>query len=409
MSLTATDSPSRRPRRKPRPKPRGRIANAPVTIRIGLPAALVFGLIYWSVGEWVDATASLQVVDGQGAVPEGLRIELFAHEPEKSSASPTAKLADFESPEGALQFTADDLAGSSALARVSAPGFGLSWSLLEVGVQSKIELGAPAIAEGKIFAPPALLAGARVQAFGGGSRGVLLMETETRGDGSFTLEGFSENLRYLLVRVFQEGFAVQELDWEIRGRSSLDLTLEATKLLKGSIEFCEGLMTQPMELRAYQVPGVSARSDDQGKFVMKHLPAAPLKTAILLSSLPPEFTHRRLQVQANDQPVKLVVARSAMVHGQVVNGNNGQGVPAAKVYHEHGPAGLEIVVSDANGYFEIGRLPPGEVRLDADIMIQTRAIPSDPASAMRRKLIQGHVIVDCIEGETLPDVMIKVY
>jgi hypothetical protein len=358
---------------------------------------------------WVGAAASLRVIDGQGAVPASVQVELFAYRPERSSASPTEKLGEFDCTEGVLSLGEDELGGASALARISTPGFGLSWALLEIGREEKIELAEARSAEGKIIAPPALLAGARVQAFGGGTRGVLLMETETRGDGGFTLSGFSSNLKYLLVRVFQEGFAVQELDWEIDGRGPLELTLEPTKLLKGEVEFCPGLVARPMELRAYQVPGVSTMSDAEGKFTMKHLPAAPLKTAILLSSLPPEFTHRRLQVEASDQPVKLQVIRSALVRGQVVNGNNGQGVAGAKVLHEHGPNGYEIVVCDSNGYFEIGRVPPGEVRLDADIMIQTRAIPDDPSSALRRKLVQGHVLVDLIEGESLDDVVIQVY
>ena len=405
MNEPVTES---RPRpRRPRPAPsRSRWANAPVTIRYGLPLVAVVFAVVWSLSLVETRSIRLSLADAADQPITRAKLEFFAFDDSSVAASPSAKLGELEV-EGPGPWEVDsDLVPEVALVRVTADGYGRGFSHVEFGNRvNQMRLGAPVAVQGKIFEPDKRAAeGATVQAFGGGPHGVLVGEAVTTADGGFRIDGLSSSLAYVHLRVFREGCAVASDDAWFETDHEFELRLRFTSPVTGVIHPPPGLSVSGMRLLVDKVPGVTAEVALDGTFELDHLPPAPLHTRLVIPELPEHLTHRLTRVSAGDRGVELVIHRAAAIEGRVVDGESGDGVADVVVSHDHGPAGRQAVRTDQSGYFRIERVPPGEVVLHA--VAESRSL--GPGKSRRSYVRSGARRVAVTEGEDLDGIAIEV-
>jgi len=360
----------------------------PYSIRFGVPLAVIGALlvlIYQALFGW---DTRISVLDREGApVSKGL-IEFFVFDDTRASRSPSQKLGEMVF-EGAGPHAAGwDLVPGAALIRVTADGLGVASAFVEHGQGVQLcDMGPPTSVRGTVIgADGEAAANARVQAFGSGSHGVLLGETVTSEEGRFELGGLSETLAYVRVRVFAERAAVVEHDvWFDQDNEAL-ITLQRTADVLGRVITPEGVTREGLQVQAFSVPGVEAVTDEEGRFVLRHLPPPPTRTRVVLGLVEPGYTHRVTWVTPGDPKIEIEVAREAIVEGQVVEEMSNVGVSGASVQHDHGPGGGVTVPCDDSGHFRIGGLPPGEVTLRAFALVRVReASGLDPITTRNGK------------------------
>jgi hypothetical protein len=400
--LTIDPRDLRPPRRSRPPEPARRSlwARVPYTIRFGLPIAVLALIGRESWLAWSATRARIQLVDASGQRIEGPAVaEFFVYDEDPAGPSPTALLARRHlEPDGTLA-VGRDLIGAAALVRLEVQGHGIAYGLVEPGPEVRqFELGEPSTVRGRVVdAAGAAVAGARVQALGGGQRGVLLGETLSDAEGGFVIEGVSDSVRSWSFRVFAPGFGLGQLDWLSQPDEAVRIELEASAPARGR------LLVDPtaadreppalgdVALRIFHLPGVVARTEPDGSFAIPHLPAPPRFAYLLIPDLPPAWTYRRTALQAGtEREVVLMPART--LRGRVVNGHDGRGVAAAIVHHDHGPHGVESAVCDAGGGFELGRVPNGSVVVHAHVTVQRRSLPAEVREEKGRHesvMIQG--------------------
>jgi len=415
----------------------------PVTIKFGVPLLLAVFAAVVGWRSWQASRAYLSVVDAGGAAVGEARLEFYRHDESPDAASPTERLGELRRSSAGSFSVGSDLVPGAAVVRVSVPGSGIGFGFAQTGRTTALSVGPPITVRGQLTdSRNQPVAGARVVAFGGGSRGVPLVETESGEDGRFVLEGISKTVAYPLIRVIRAGFAVEEKEIYLEREHDLAIQLRETAPGRGRVvaelagaERPGGapgsgggdgpglpLDLEGLEVRVFHVPGLTTRTGPGGVFRLDELPPSPTRCFVLLSTLPRGWTHRRCPIRAGGPDVTLEVSPSATVRGRVVNGNTGFGVGWAKVLHEHGPAGMEVVQCDGAGFFEIGRVPPGPVELRADVVVERRirkdgslgavvgdSIRSDGVRRSKKALIQGRTDLLIVPGEVREGVEIRVY
>lgn len=380
MSAPAETCPRRRP---PARKPR---AALPVTIRWGVPALALGALAWFALDAWRSSFARVQVVDRSGQPIADALLELFAWDESGDAPSPTTKLGEQSLHAGEpLALGASDLP-DNALLRVSAPGYGVGIGTVRPGETVAVELGEPRSMTGTVlFAGKEPATGARVDVFAGGARGVKLGESIVGADGRFTFAGFSSTLADLHLRVFHPGHTVVDHLWVVHGDRDVDLRLQPTLPVEGRLLLPEGVRSDDLRLRIYNLPGVEAPVAADGRFMIDHLPPPPFQLRVLLAGLPAEWTHPLTLVETGQRDVEIRVQRARSVAGRVIDAQ-GRSIANAAIVHEHGPHGRQVAHCNVNGFFCIERVPSGRIELRAE-------------AASARRLRQGIYFVQ-VDGDT---------
>lgn len=395
-------------------------AELPVALRPKMWIALgALALVAW-LGQqlwldWKNSRVTLQVVatDGVDAVPANLEVVVFEYDTEPQAASPTAQLGTLSSASSELELT-DALVPREAVVRVSAPGFGAHYAHVDLHKESvRVELGPPVAYAGQVVyrnvdgsydpIPDAL-----VRAFGGGVRGVLLTTARTDDAGRFVVEGISSTADNVRLQVFAPGYEVDQQGIDIRVETDPVIAMKPTQLVRGVVIVPEGVATEDLEVRVFSVPGVVGRVAADGSFELDHLPPAPTICRLLIANLPAAWTHSKTMVSAGDSGVTVVVEKSGRMSGTVIDAMTRTPLPRAKVFHEQGPNGYEIVDCDQYGRFEIGRVPQGVVRVTADILEATRRATPTGSVRVEKRPRQGWLDIDVREGETISEIALTI-
>ena len=251
---------------------------------------------------------------------------------------------------------------------------------------------------------------------------MLLVETKSGADGTFSVDGISDTVSHLLLRVLHGGFGAVEHGVYMDSPEPAELKIARTQPVTGRLVSDVDVELSDQEIRVFHLPGVQTRTGVDATFRLDHVPSEIKRAYLVVSTLPEGLTHRRTAVSAGRSDVRVDIVPSAIVRGRAVNGNTGQGVADASVVHDHGPAGLEVVRTDGGGYFEIGRVPPGPVEFRADILVERRVPPSTPVGVsasqpampgtpgrLRRFLAQGSTSLEIDAGEVRDGVVIRIY
>lgn len=388
-ALTAEARPRRPSRRTPAR------SRWPVSIRWGVPLIAVALLAHFALRQWRDSFAYVRLLNSDGGAIKGGLLEFFAFEEAGDAPSPSPKLCELRVDDDGEAVLDSSHVPGAALFRVTAPGYGVGYGVARVGEVVAAELNPPMQVSGTVlFAGKAPAAGARVDVFAGGARGVKIGEAVVSADGRFVVDGVDSRLAYLHLRVFHAGHTMVAQDWVVDGGSDIDLRLQPTLPLEGRIALPAGVDGRTLRLRVYNLPGVETAVAEDGRFLFDCLPPPPLRLRLLVVGLGEEWTHPRTLVEAGERDVEIVIRRSARIAGRVIDGL-GRPVASAAVVHEHGPRGKQVARCDAAGGFVIGRVPDGSIDLHAE-------------SFTRDKQMQGERVVLAAEGETIDDVTIVI-
>lgn len=385
----------------------------PLTIRYGLPLLAVVLIGFWAWDELVPPSAHLRVIDGAGEpAAVSVPVELFAYDSSPSAPSPMPSLGTFELDDSGVLSVSRDVIGDAALARLDVPDHGIAYGYLEPGQRTELRLGALLAVEGVVKNhEDAPLAGARVQAFGGGSRGVLLAETETGADGKFRFDRLSDSLPGATFRVRADGYGITDTIWTV-GDPPVTVALEPTEPARGR------LVAPPdaggdepdlggLEVRLHHVPGLTSCTGPDGTFTIPHAPPPPARVSVLVPDLPAGWTYRRTAVQAG-QSTDVEIMRSRKIRGRVVNGHDGSGIAGATVQHDHGPLAVEATRTDGEGRFELDRVPLGTVDVFAFLIVDRSALPADARQGRgrgRKVMIDGFDTV-VVRSDVAPDELV---
>ncbi len=398
---------------------RNNSSKVPVTIRYGLPL-LVVGLLAWKAYQWWDSGLStLAFVDpaGNQLMLEGATVELFDYDDSPSAKWPLARRGEPMSVSGA-DLVLSDLPGPT-IVRIDTPTFGIGFGYAEPGQRrSTVEIGPPLPIRVRVTGGPehAPLGGARVQVLGGGPRGVELFDAVSADDGTLVVDRIWGTIKTLCFRAFASGHAVAEVDTFVDPVSEVALELELSRPVEGRVTLGVGAAEVPRDgltIRAFHVPGVGAAVAADGSFTIDHLPPPPRQIPLLVAGLPEGLTHRRTQVVAGELRADVEVVAAVPVSGRVVNGHTGAGVAECRVYHDHGPEGMEVAVTDATGAFTLRQVPPGPVHVHALIRVARKSLSAVAARRhpgdMRFVDVEGDVRLVVVPDQPQTDLLIEVW
>lgn len=397
-----------------------RAGRLPVTIRYGLPLAIGVALVWLGFSAWRAKIVTVVVVDPSGRPVEAAELEFFEFEDRPDSPSPTALCASHALAATEPVDLPRGLLSGDALVRIKAPGHGVGFGHVVPGKDCNVlEIGPPVAVRGRVTDRRRPIASTRVQAFGGGARGVLLGEAITDTDGRFDFPDISSSVAFVLLRAFHPGYGVAEKEWIVGEVESYDLQVEPTRAVEGLLASDGARELGGHVLRVFHLPGVTTVTDERGAFSLDHLPARLERAFLLVTSLPEHLTHRQAAITAGRTGIVVDIVPASVVRGRVVSGNSERGIAAARVHHEHGPRGREVVECDGSGHFEIGRVPPGTLELTAEVLLRREGqkapsplppVPGAPPAARPRvELVQGSVSVDVERGRDLDGVVIRLY
>ncbi len=414
LTDTASDNPITPPlRRSRRPAPQARlpIVFQPrvLAIAAGLAAALWLGLMGYDA--WRNSFAQLQVRGPDGEKLAGVHVEFFSNDQSSTGTSPPKRIGEYHA-ESADVTVGTDLVPGNALIRVKASGFGATYGLMEAGQPAlPVKLGKPLSRRGRVVAGTnsgsVPIEGASVQAFGGGARGVLLEEVLTDADGVFTLTEISDTVPFLTYRVFARGYGLYEKE-EHGSIDQLDsFSLAPTRPVVGRVIAPEGYDPTGLELRIFRLPGAIAKVGEDGSFRFDNLPPSPMRCTIVAPTLPKNLTFRKCVVRAGDDDVELSVHRAGRLRGFAIDRESRKAIAGTKVFHEHGPNGIQVVTCDRHGQFELARVPQGSVRITADVLVRVLELDNGRPKRVRR-VRQGSVDVETNEAEVIDEIVVPI-
>lgn len=318
--------------------------------------------------------ARVALLDADEApIPMRGRVDVFEVDRTFFRASPLPKLTSINLEVGSEELViADKELPTSLQVRFHVPGYGVDYISVERGRRKlhRLRLGAAVevkgVVTGKAGAP---VAGARVLALGGSARGVLLTETKSSTDGSFTLPGISKLVDFLTLRVLKDGYALAEREHWLQAskgeeKSRTDFQLVPVPPVRGEIRLPENVQRKLEDLRitVLKHPGVSANVDERGQFELQHL-APGSQYRLLVQGLPDGFTHRMTYVRPG-QAVTLEVVPAVTLHGKVVSERLQRTLEGVQLRHTSSTRGQEFCVTDGYGEFELRNVPVGTVLLE---------------------------------------------
>jgi hypothetical protein len=361
-----TQPPSRRAREPRRPSPLRPVA---VVLLCAGGAAAV-----WLVMRAHAAShATLAFENVAGGVPP-LELTFFPERLAFTAPSPPPPIGDLRLDGASSVTVAADLVPQRAVVRYRGPGIGTGYAHVELGAPlPPIKLRAPTPFAGRVGEPIGFwcfgwrcaglqpVAGAEVVVMGGGEHGVPLASTATDADGRFVVEGVDASLEGLGLRVRAPGFALAH---EPLGRVRAERTTYPVVALARA-RVCAGRVHAPPQLDLSRVhvlarglPGVHTVPAADGHFVLDHVPLGVVPR-VVLHGLPPTWTHDTVRV--GDTPLRIDVVPGAVVRGRVVDAETGRPLADALVWcGDHDP-----VRSGADGRYELARLLPGRVEIEA--------------------------------------------
>jgi hypothetical protein len=375
-------------RRPPPPAPKGFFRRMPVSLRYGLPLAVIAVLMvqFWPqirelVRGLLPSYARLQVLDHKGEPLPHVRLEFFAMDDTPFGPSPTKLLAagEFDAGNGGVIELSREHMPEDAILRITAAGHGANFRQLRRGDErvATVKLSKPMQVPGTVFNSVSNepLPGVRVIALGGDRRGVLLADVRTDKAGTFTIPDLSAGVKVMVVRVLHEGYGVAEKTWwqtpthrdptgEEKELAKLDFKLQPVAPAKGRVLLPAGVSAKGLEIRVYQLPGVSTDVKEDGSFALHHLAKEDATVfRILVANLPEQYTHPRVRVRPGQDGITVSIRKAVTVVGTVLQGDDGRPVVGALISHEHGPRGGRQARAAADGSFRLEGVPPGDIAL----------------------------------------------
>jgi Carboxypeptidase regulatory-like domain len=341
-----------------------------VFLTLGVLAAAFHEKIIEFLENLQPAVSRVVAVDFDGnPIPMRGRVDLFPLDRSLFMQSPLPPVGSIELDESTTELVLDDASYPKSIqVRFHIPGYGVDYTSVDIGKRHtfKLRLGRPREIKGIVTdATGAPMADARVAAFGGSGRGVVLEATKTHADGTYSLVGISEYVGYVKLRVLKQGFAMEEREYEEGSRDSekrrTDFQLVPVPPVRGEIRLPDGLQPGTMCVSVLNYAGAIAAVGKDRTFVLHHLSAGG-RYRILVQGLPKGFTHRVTFVQPG-QRVEVEVVPSVTLFGQVLSKRLGRPIGKVKVWHMSTTRGKESCETDGHGRFELPNVPMGELRV----------------------------------------------
>lgn len=340
-----------------------------------------------------------------GATLPDLRLTFYPDQLAFAAPSPPPALGELQLHARDRVDLGRDLVPERAVVRYEAEGVGAGFVFVELGKPlPPIVLHAPKSLRGRIGEPIGLwsfgwrcagfvpVAGAEVLAMGGGEHGVVLATSQSDAEGRFEIPGIDPEMTALTVRIRAPGYALAQLPLSIDGEDYPPvIPMVRTTAIRGTIHAPANVDLTSVHVIARGLPGIEARPHPDGGFVLDHVPPGS-EPRLVLYGLAPGLAHAPARgVRGKNVQIDLVAG--ATVRGRVVE--KATRVPMGGVLVFCGDDAT--VRADANGYFELTRLMPGE----AEIVAQWQS-----ANRRKRQLVRvgrqqltlspGQVVEDCI-------------
>lgn len=312
---------------------------------------------------WRSSHAWIAVADGEGNPLPGAKLEFFRFDDSPAAPSPAPLISTLEASPDVMTLDWDQVPGE-ALVRVSVPGYGVGFVYVESGGEvGRASLGPPMSLQGQILTVgERAVADATVVALGGGTRGVPLVEATSSSDGRFVLQGLSDEIARVDLRIRKEGFTILH-DTMWGGDEEKVLQLHSTQPVSGRVEGLDGDFSG-LKILTFKVPGVETSILEDGVFLLDHLPTET-DVQLIVHGLPAGYTHRGVHVKAGTRDIAIQVTPAVKLMGRAVFADTDRPAVGARIYHENGPGGREIATADSGGWFSFSELPLGEVLIHA--------------------------------------------
>ncbi len=312
--------------------------------------------------------AKVLVVDFDGnPIPMDGRADIFELDRSLFMPSPMPRLGSVKLDNAIEALVLDDsIYPNSLQVRFHVPGYGIDYTSVDLGKRRtfRLRLGRPIEINGRVIVRSrSPVSGARVVALGGSTRGVVLEETATLADGSFTLAGISEHVDFLVLRILKEGYALEEREYWRNSSTQrrTDFQLVPVPPVHGVVKVPSNLLTDTLRMSVLNLAGVTAAVGKDGKFVLHNLSAGG-QYRLLVQGLPKGFTHRETYVQPGHH-IEVEVVPSVVLRGEVFSERLDRALENVELWHTNSTRGNERCVTDGYGRFELRNVPTGEVVL----------------------------------------------
>ncbi|MFK7739379.1 MAG: carboxypeptidase-like regulatory domain-containing protein [Planctomycetota bacterium] len=361
----------------------------PLILPLGVVALLAlgyYGYEWWRTSHVTVAFAGPSV---QGAQATKLELTFFPDQLAFAAPSPPQAIGELTLPElnaeGTTSITLGrDLVPDRARVRYRAEGFGTGLAYVQLGAElPEISLRKPQSLSGRVGEPVGFwsfgwrcagyraIANAHVLLMCGGEHGVPLAEAMTDADGNFTLVGFDGELDALALRVTAPGYElahhrVDELSGHANERALVALSRVPPR--RGRLDLQVDVDPGTLLVLARGLPGVQARPEADGSFVLDHVPAG-VEARILVHGLPDHCAVRDIRT-AREGVAIVDVLPGAVVSGHVRN-HLGEPMPKALVWTE----GRVPTRTDQAGRYELRGVLPGTVVVSAQYKGKKRRSP----------------------------------
>lgn len=320
-------------------------------------------------------TASIRLIDADdNTIPLAGHADVFELDRTKflSSPRPIIGSIDLEGL-GDVIVVDSERFPKSLQVRFHVPGYGVDFASVELGKrrEHRLRLGPPVSIEGIVLGKSGSpLEGARVIVLGVASRGVVLAETTTNQRGRFELEGISDRVGILVLRVLKPGYAMEEREHLLEKRAitrlrNTEFRLTPVPPVRGVVHLPDGCEPKGLRVGVLSVPGITAELAADGSFTLHHL-APDLRYRLLLEGLPEGFAHGEIYARCGER-VEVEVGPVVVVRGTLVSKDSGRYVPKAKIWHNYSTRGVEAVLTGPTGKFTLRSVPLGEHSVSVEI------------------------------------------
>jgi hypothetical protein len=359
------------PRSRRRP-PRAR-SRRPAVVLVALAALAVGGWAGWRA--YVEGHATLRFAR-EGASAPDLTLTFFPTQMAFASPSPPPALGRARAGRGADLTVGGALVPGRGVVRYEGEGVGTGFAYVELGADAPtIQLRPQASLRGRVGEPVYFwcmgwrcagyrpIADAEVVVMGGGEHGVDLVSTRTNEQGAFEVAGFDGALDALGLRVRAPGFELvhehlASTSWRDDDRALVTTTRVPPR--RGRLVVEPGLDLDPTAwtVLARGLPGVQARPDAAGRFVLDHV-SPDVEARVIVYGLPARVAQADVRT-AQGQEVAVAIRAGAVVRGRVL-ADNQRPLAGALVWID----AQRPVRADADGAFELPNLMPGARKIVA--------------------------------------------
>lgn len=352
-----------------------------------LVAALLAGAWFGYLA-WAERHVTLVFAGGEAVPP--LELTFFPDQLAFGAPSPPPALGERRLDGGSSLVVDGSLVPGHGLVRYRGDGIGTGFAFVELGGPTPtIRLRPPQTLRGRVGEPIGFwcfgwrcagyrpIADAEIVVMGGGEHGVDLATARTDVDGRFVVAGFDGALDALGLRVRAKGYGIaHERIEDLGGRAGERalVALSPAPPRKGRLATPPGLDPTSLRVLARGLPGVEATPATDGTFTLDFVPS-DVEARIVLHGLPDTFAMLPARTDRGGE-VRVEVVAGAVVRGRVLDTANWRPVAGALVWC----GDQEAVRTGADGRYELVRLPPGDVEVEA----QWRPAGSRRSEPMRR-------------------------